>query len=674
MGFFFACKPQETYSLNDLEDETLDKNEDLGLRIYICGNLPQKKYFIDIFNKKISNKKYINSGEFEFKTIQIYWIARIYQELTEESISSIANEIESDCSKPKGEAIEQNVILYFGDDNYDKLIKEIKKKGDVCSSLFIIVSEKDKIDNFDYEKRKITHIILNNETKKRLNNIIISQLWEYDCYYNEKGNILCRYTPDNIFKNLYNNIPFNSINILLTGKSRAGKSTFINYLTNRLVALESSKKVSVSQKKNEYCFYANIKNYENIPIKFFDTPGIVPGKTQDCLNILNDLLVNRENNLDDQIHFILFFFMEGDSLEGFNEIFQLLNECQKPILFIINKSLDESDNGKSKDIKSTISFLKANNFMNLIDEVNIIPVNIVKTKKLDDYGVNDIFKRIYEIFNEKNDFSNKNKIFKNSVDDEINLLLKKYKYLTERPYESQTKENEHLDYAEKAEELKKKIDGVSDMFKQMDIDNIIKAGKKAINKCRNLIISLGDLSDTLNSIDDDIPAISFFQAYMVKEIGEILGFNWKEMNIQVKTYLEEMKDKFDNLEVSKYDDKKKIKNEKSKINQDDIIRELKEEYNRSEDNFITQLAIKFHEIRKNEIENSTKPQNKIDRMITDGICIECRNYLIKVLEDSKGIFYWKNYLNSCIKLNKNLELLKSKEDNWCKFEMKIINK
>ena len=674
MGFFFACKPQETYSLNDLEDETLDKNEDLGLRIYICGNLPQKKYFIDIFNKKISNKKYINSGEFEFKTIQIYWIARIYQELTEESISSIADEIESDCSKPKGEAIEQNVILYFGDDNYDKLIKEIKKKGDVCSSLFIIVSEKDKIDNFDYEKRKITHIILNNETKKRLNNVIISQLWEYDCYYNEKGNILCRYTPDNIFKNLYNNIPFNSINILLTGKSRAGKSTFINYLTNRLVALESSKKVSVSQKKNEYCFYANIKNYENIPIKFFDTPGIVPGKTQDCLNILNDLLVNRENNLDDQIHFILFFFMEGDSLEGFNEIFQLLNECQKPILFIINKSLDESDNGKSKDIKSTISFLKANNFMNLIDEVNIIPVNIVKTKKLDDYGVNDIFKRIYEIFNEKNDFSNKNKIFKNSVDDEINLLLKKYKYLTERPYEPQTKENEHLDYAEKAEELKKKIDGVSDMFKQMDIDNIIKAGKKAINKCRNLIISLGDLSDTLNSIDDDIPAISFFQAYMVKEIGEILGFNWKEMNIQVKTYLEEMKDKFDNLEVSKYDDKKKIKNEKSKINQDDIIRELKEEYNRSEDNFITQLAIKFHEIRKNEIENSTKPQNKIDRMITDGICIECRNYLIKVLEDSKGIFYWKNYLNSCIKLNKNLELLKSKEDNWCKFEIKTINK
>ena len=674
MGFFFACKPQETYSLNDLEDETLDKNEDLGLRIYICGNLPQKKYFIDIFNKKISNKKYINSGEFEFKTIQIYWIARIYQELTEESISSIANEIESDCSKPKGEAIEQNVILYFGDDNYDKLIKEIKKKGDVCSSLFIIVSEKDKIDNFDYEKRKITHIILNNETKKRLNNIIISQLWEYDCYYNEKGNILCRYTPDNIFKNLYNNIPFNSINILLTGKSRAGKSTFINYLTNRLVALESSKKVSVSQKKNEYCFYANIKNYENIPIKFFDTPGIVPGKTQDCLNILNDLLVNRENNLDDQIHFILFFFMEGDSLEGFNEIFQLLNECQKPILFIINKSLDESDNGKSKDIKSTISFLKANNFMNLIDEVNIIPVNIVKTKKLDDYGVNDIFKRIYEIFNEKNDFSNKNKIFKNSVDDEINILLKKYKYLTQGPYESQTKEIEQLDYANEAEELKKKNDGVSDMFKQMDINNIIKAGKKAINKCRNLIISLGDLSDTLNSIDDDIPAISFFQAYMVKEIGEILGFNWKEMNIQVKTYLEEMKDKFDNLEVSKYDDKKKIKNEKSKINQDDIIRELKEEYNRSEDNFITQLAIKFHEIRKNEIENSTKPQNKIDRMITDGICIECRNYLIKVLEDSKGIFYWKNYLNSCIKLNKNLELLKSKEGNWCKFEMKIINK
>ena len=60
--------------------------------------------------------------------------------------------------------------------------------------------------------------------------------------------------------------------------------------------------------------------------------------------------------------------------------------------------------------------------------------------------------------------------------------------------------------------------------------------------------------------------------------------------------------------------------------------------------------------------------------MTDGICIECRDYLIKVLEDSKGIFFWKNYLNACKKLNKNLKLLKSKEDNWCKYEMKIINK
>ena len=49
------------------------------------------------------------------------------------------------------------------------------------------------------------------------------------------------------------------------------------------------------------------------------------------------------------------------------------------------------------------------------------------------------------------------------------------------------------------------------MFKQMNINNIIITGRKAINKCRNLIISLGDLSENLNSIDDDIPAIFFFK-------------------------------------------------------------------------------------------------------------------------------------------------------------------
>ena len=45
-------------------------------------------------------------------------------------------------------------------------------------------------------------------------------LWEKECYYNERGNIILN-LPGKIETNNY-------INIILTGISRAGKSTLIN--------------------------------------------------------------------------------------------------------------------------------------------------------------------------------------------------------------------------------------------------------------------------------------------------------------------------------------------------------------------------------------------------------------------------------------------------------------
>ena len=237
---------------------------------------------------------------------------------------------------------------------------------------------------------------------------------------------------------------------------------------------------------------------------------------------------------------------------------------------------------------------------------------------------------------------------------------------------------DYLFFKGEAQELKEKINDTFEMFKPMLIDNIIKTGKKAINNCRNLINSLGDLSETLNSIDNDIPPISFFQAYMVKEIGEILGFNLKEMNKEVKVYLDKMKDNIDNMDVSSYYNKNKAKEQKIKVNKYIIEKELKEELDKSDHDFIMELAKKFHQVRENEINNHRISNHrisnrKIDRMMTDGICVECRDYLIKELQDSQGLIFWKNYLNVCKKLKSDLEILKSKED-WVKNEIKIIKK
>ena len=454
-------------------------------------------------------------------------------------------------------------------------------------------------------------------------------------------------------------------NILLTGKSRAGKSTFLNYLNNKLIALESCKKTSVSKKKTEYNIYIN-NNYENYSIKFFDTPGIIPGKIEESKEYLDNLLNKDNDNIEEKIHFILFFFMEGESLEGIENILEILNNCNIPVLFIINKSIDDSDNGKTKDIKSTISFLTKANFKNLLDEKNFIPINIVKTKKVNDFGVEDIFGRIYTIFKEKN------KINEN-FNKEIDNVLKKYVNINDKPLEMQNQEIELFNYSEEIKSLKNKLDNEIYMFKDINIDNIIKTGEKLVNKCRNMINSLGNLSTVLNSEDITIPAISFFQAFMVKEIGEIFGFDLNDMDKEVKEYINTIKDSINNMDVSMYFDKKKRKEIKMKVNMDIIEKELKKEIDKTNKQFITDLAKLFHELKEKQNNNKHIPKNKIDKIMTDGICIECRDYLKNELKKTEGLIFWKNYLNICKKLEGILKKLKSKNNVWGKKEMKIIS-
>ena len=53
--------------------------------------------------------------------------------------------------------------------------------------------------------------------------------------------------------------------------------------------------------------------------------------------------------------------MEGTPLEGTQRVLSMFLNEHYPVLFIINKSINEDDNGETSDIKSTIKFLK-NNF------------------------------------------------------------------------------------------------------------------------------------------------------------------------------------------------------------------------------------------------------------------------------------------------------------------------
>ena len=725
-------KKKQNFNINILIDEKKEKNNSLGLKIIICGNLPEKdKVIKDLFKNEIEYEKFETRGTYQYKTDQFYWIAKTYEDLSENSINLIVNDIIEDMNKPKdeGPTIDQQVILCFGSKNIKLLIDKIKEEGDIYIPLFIIISEEEIKDIGLKDKRKITNIILNDKTRSQLNSRIISTLWKYDCYYNEKGNQICRYTPDNIFKSFDDiSLSFYSLNILLIGKSRAGKSTFINYLSNKLNALESCKKESVSKKVTEYCIDLNNKDNKDSSsirscIKLFDTPGIfldnnsedkidnlnkdnmsnktskdkkddsknkinekIDNTNKDYINFLSTLL-NNKNSIENQIHFILFFFMEGTSLQGIKEIFQFLNECNKPVLFVITKAIGETDdNDKSKDIKATISFLTKINCNNLIDENNYFGVNLVKSisKKNTslDFGVEDIFKRIYQLLYEKKIFTEDNKEINNT----INNLCKNYSTIFENPKEIQDIENKTEEqFKSDVSEIKNKLDLKFDMFKNINIENIINNGIISSNRCRNIINSLANLSEVLENIDEsNLPAISYFQAFMVREIGEIFGFNFQEMKKEIDEYIQKQISLSD---LSNYEPKKKVKKkenkieEKMEININIIANYLKSEFEKSNKGFIRKLARMFNDMRNEEFdelegneEKIIKKKNQIDQYLTNGIFEECIKYLIITLEKSNGIFFFKNYFLFCQNLEKDLKRFSELEfsEHFGKKEMQII--
>ena len=112
------------------------------------------------------------------------------------------------------------------------------------------------------DKRYGTNIIYKDLDNKEMSNEdlnvkIISLLWELDCYFKEKGNLNCRYLPENIFNGLENENSHFTMNILIAGLARVGKSTFINLMTRKLSALESDLTVSVTKNISEYYIYKN---------------------------------------------------------------------------------------------------------------------------------------------------------------------------------------------------------------------------------------------------------------------------------------------------------------------------------------------------------------------------------------------------------------------------------
>ena len=320
------------------------------LNIYVLDTNKKDTLLKKLFPTFIQKKE--NFVEREFKQKDFHWKSKIYK--SNEKLRDIYDTLKEN-NKDRN-----NVLLYFNSELIDKIKKVIKACEKIYRPFLIFVSEKNH-PNLNLVDNRLLTFILEDDNEEIIISKINSVLWEKDCYFNERGNASCSFTPANLLFKNFNNSNV-CLNFLLTGESRAGKSTFINLLANKYIALESCDFESVTSKNNEYIIETKFSEF-NGGIKLYDTPGlIIKNKKIENENLVISQIEKIFNNSDDSkedIHMIYFFIKPKGNLENSINLLNFFLKIQKkyeiPIIFIINGDLNTTDAG-AHDI--SISALK----------------------------------------------------------------------------------------------------------------------------------------------------------------------------------------------------------------------------------------------------------------------------------------------------------------------------
>ena len=96
-----------------------------------------------------------------------------------------------------------------------------------------------------------------------------------------------------------------------------------------------------------------------------------------------------------------------------------------------------------------------------------------------------------------------------------------------------------IKFKERIEEILK-LTNQNSLFSKIDVASLIKNGRIIANKIIKFIVSLSNLKGILPNISQNIPALSIFQAFMVKEIAEGYGLDINVLNYGTKLLLSKM--------------------------------------------------------------------------------------------------------------------------------------
>ena len=319
------------------------------------------------------------------------WIGYKYPILSKDNINNILNDLIDSLKQSNNK---NNIFIKFGV-NYVKAFRKMSNYLDFDLPFILFnFSENDELENDFFKKFKYPQYISYIQDKydpsiPDLNyQKILSYIWEKDCYYNERGNSSCYYSPANLLYKPSKGFIF--CNILIIGEPRAGKSTFINRLFNKYISYESCKFESTTKEINYYKYICSDNEFEENKliknkfgfIRVIDTPGLIHNTYAKIISELDEEFNN--------IHLIYFFMRRQSNIEQCINTLKYINDKNKekinnkaykvPIIFIKNGG-DLINGGNvnilSKELKNV---LKKNNLMDLYDN------NFKKKDYLNDYN------------------------------------------------------------------------------------------------------------------------------------------------------------------------------------------------------------------------------------------------------------------------------------------------
>lgn len=365
-----------------------NKNDDLLSTFYKNKNIILQDTKIKVFeNKIVYDVKKSNDIDWLF----IEFKNNNFNTMIENAFNFISENFNN--KNVDGESV---IIVFLKKDNNEELdlISYFEKKSNLKRPrLFFISNDK----TIDFYKKFIEENELNFDGKdiqlikeEEFENQIMDKLMDCYKYYYQIGDdeiILPKINDNNIEFNLKY-----TVNLFVTGKPGAGKSTLINLLLNEKKAKESSGKNTTNK------IIKFIK--KNSSLAFYDTPGFVSGKdVDDTIKLLKEK-VKEMDLYKEKIHGILYLLnstlvrtMDDNEID----FIKFLLGYNIPIFFILNFS----NPNKKKSQLFLKRFLEEinNSLTNFQFSSNIYQINLKNDYEGNEvYGINTLMKGLYDYY------------------------------------------------------------------------------------------------------------------------------------------------------------------------------------------------------------------------------------------------------------------------------------